>query len=110
MGKERSIQPLATAGCRKNACLGIWKPSHASDTLCDLEQVTSPLWASVSSSSKKDQGGILDELQRFFQPCASLLVRAGSWDLDLSQYPMDPWDFLEARERPGQLLRGVAGP
>lgn len=37
-------------GIEKNACLGIWRPSRASGTPCDL--VTSPLWASVSSSSK----------------------------------------------------------
>lgn len=59
---------------------------------------------------QSDEGGRLDELQRSFQPYASLLVSAGRWDLDPSQYPMEPWDFLEARERPGQLLQGVASP
>lgn len=35
---------------------------------------------------------------------------AGIWSLDLSQQVTNPRDFLEATERPEQLLQGVAGP
>ena len=34
----------------------------------------------------------------------------GIWSLDLSQQVTNPRDFLEAIERPEQLLQGVAGP
>lgn len=59
---------------------------------------------------KGNEGSRLDDLQGSFQPYASSLLGAGIWGLDLSQHPANPRDFLEAIERPGQLLQGVACP
>lgn len=60
--------------------------------------------------SKGDEGSRLEDLQGSFQPYASSVLGAGIWGVALSQHSTNPRDSLEAMERPGQLLQGVAGP